>query len=68
LTDLFSSIKNVLKDNVNATNILDFSKRIEPQAKKQQLRYQVNTHDSEQSMIGENAFCGSSENLSNQTP
>jgi hypothetical protein len=29
LTELFSSVKNVLKDNVNAANLLDFSKKLE---------------------------------------
>lgn len=52
LTFLYSSVKSALKDN----NLLDFSKRpllVDNQqpSKKQQLRYHVNSHDSEQSII-----------------
>lgn len=53
LTFLYSSVKSALKDH----NLIDFSKKplllVEQQQpqKKQQLRYHVNTHDSEQSLI-----------------
>jgi hypothetical protein len=50
LTFLYSSVKHALRDNLNN---LDFSRRHQ-EPKKQQLRYQVNTHDSEQSMILDN--------------
>lgn len=63
LTFLYSSVKQALRgiycahkvsSSLDNINTLDFSRKNLQEYKKQQLRYHINTHDSEQSVIQEN--------------